>query len=204
MARPVSKEYRTAILGAFDRHTIRSIKEVNNHLISVGEFRSYQSTRRMLINLVKEGLLSELPNRLDKNTIQYTKLVFNSSVALVTLDGKLVTVDQFVRSLVSTEFPPVISPEAGEAIKKWMLDVLASAHEQGFADKRDIPDPDSLKKRLTQTLQMLQETHRFLKNFMESGAFSPVARGHLADEFVKQYPELHAALVEETWRSQKE
>lgn len=204
MARPVSKEYRAAILGAFDRHTIRSIKEVNNHLHNVGEFVSYQSTRRMLKTLVAEGLLSELPSRLDKNTLQYTKLVFNSSVALVTLDGKLVNVSQFAQSLVKQEFPAVISQEAGEAIKKWMLDVLASSYEQGFADKRDIPDPDSLKKRLTKTLDMLQEMHRFVKNFMESGAFSPVARGHLADEFVKQYPELHAALVEETWRSQKE
>lgn len=200
MARPVSKDYRTAILGAFDRHSIRSIREINNHLKNVDEYRSYQSTRRMLITLCREGLLSELPSRADKNAIQYTKLVFNSSVGLVTYDKELVDIQRYVAELTGNKFPEVISPQAELAIKQWILDALASSYAKGYEGKRETPDPDYLKKRLEATQEMLKRMHIFINDFLESGVFSPVAREHLAMDFAKQYPELHAAIVDKTWR----
>jgi hypothetical protein len=199
LARPVNTEYRSAILGAFDRHTIRSIKEINNHLKLTGEFKSYHSTRRILVSLCKEGLLSELPSRADKNAIQYTKLVFNTSVVLVTYDKDLVDVGQYVHRLVNEQFPEAISPQASVAIKSWILDALASSYPNGYEGKRDIPDPDELKKRLETTLEMLKRMHVFIRDFLESGAFSPVARAHMAEDFAKQYAELHTAIVEKTW-----
>lgn len=201
MARPPNKDYRAAILGAFDRHTIRNIKEINNYLKEVDQFTSYASTRRMLIRLCNEGLLSELPGRGNKNAIQYTKLILNQSIALVTFNKQLVETKRFIDELIPTKFPEVIHPQAEQAIKQWMLDTLASTYPQGYEDKRELPDPDSLKQKLETTLEMLKDVHQFIKGFLESGAFSPVARQYLSEDFRDELAEYHAAIVDNNWRS---
>jgi hypothetical protein len=201
LSRPMDKDYRVAILGAFDRHSIRSIKEVCNHLQEVGQFKSYQSTRRMLIRLAKEGLLTELPQRTDKNSVQYTKLVFKTNVKLIAYNQDVVSLGAYIHRLVNEQFPEIIDEQATIVIKHWMLESLASAYPDGYSGKRDVPDPNSLQKKLEGTLSMLKDMHSFLKNFLDSGVFTPVARSNIAKDFMKHYSQEHVVIVEELWNT---
>lgn len=201
MARPVDTEYRTAILGAFDRHTIRSLGEVNNYLKEVGEHKSYQSTRRTLDKLCEEKLLTKLPRRGDKNAALYSKLVFNQSAKFVNRAGYVVTTKEFLDELISTKFPPVVEEQAALVIKHWILDSLGSAYPEGYTGKRDYPEEEKLKRRLEGTLKMLRDMHGYIKGFLDSGAYTSVAREILAAEFKNELAPYHVSIVEENWHS---
>jgi len=199
LARPVDTDYRTDILGAFNRHTIRSLGEINNYLKEQGTYKSYQSTRRMLDKLCGEKLLTKLPRRGEKNSVLYSKLVFNQDAHLVGRDGYVVTTQEFIDELLSKEFPQVIDKQISTVIKHWMLDSMASSHIDGYTGKRDYPDERLLKKKLEGTLRMLAEMHAYLKGFLDSGIYSPVAREIMAEEFRDKLAAYHVAIVEETW-----
>lgn len=199
MARPVDTDYRSAILGAFDRHSIRSLGEINNYLKEVNEYKSYQSTRRMLDRLCNEKLLTKLPRRGDKNSVFYSKLVFNQSAKFIGRDGYVVTTKQYLDELMNKELPRVIDPSVANVIKHWMMDSMASSHPDGYTGKRDYPNEHQLKKKLESTLRMLSETHAYIKNFLESGVYTSVAREIMASEFQGELAEYHISIVEESW-----
>ncbi|MFE1145213.1 hypothetical protein [Streptomyces rochei] len=196
MPKPVDVEYRAAILGAFDNYTIRSIAEINNHLKSVGEFKSYRSTLRMLHKLNDEGLVNKLPSRGHKGTIFYTKMVLNQSTArLVSPDKDLLSLGQFITTVMDWDSDGLLSQGAENALKVWMLDTLASVVPEAFEDKRDIPDPNDIRRKLKKMLDMTGKLHGFIKGFLDSESFSPVARNNLAQEF-RESPETLNLLIQ--------
>lgn len=200
MSKPANLDYRAAILGAFDRHTIRSLQEINEHLKGQEEYKSYQSTRRMLELMCKEGVLSQLPKRGPRNQVFYTKLIFNSNaVKLINPNGELVSLPLFLNALFDYEFPKVVDEKAAEAIKLWMLDALASVDPEKYVGKRDIPDYKELQRKLKKTLEMTGKLHAFIKNFLDSDVFSPVARSNLLLEFSEQAPIEHVMIVEKRY-----
>lgn len=200
MPKPSDLDYRAAILGAFDRHTIRSLQEINEYLKKSGEFKSYQSTRRMLGLMAKEGVISQLPKRGPRNQVFYSKLIFNdNAVKLVNHKGELVSLPLFLHTLFDYEFPSVVDAKAAEAIKLWMLDALASVDPEKYVGKRDIPDYKEIERKLKATLEMTGKLHAFIKNFLDSDVFSPVARSNLLLEFSEQAPIEHVMIVEKRW-----
>jgi len=195
MPKPVDVEYRAAILGAFDSFTLRTVKEINNYLQSVGEFKSYRSTLRMLDKLVSEGVINKLPRRGDKNTIIYSKMMFNqNTVRLVNDKQELLALGSFLQFVMDWTTNGLLSDGAERALKVWMLDTLASAVTHAFENRRSIPDPNYTRRKLKGMLDMTGKLHGFIKSFLDSEVFSPVARDNLLQEF-QSSPELLNLLI---------
>jgi hypothetical protein len=182
MARPQDNEFRTALLGALDKKLLSSLGDINEHLKSVGQFKSYQSTRRMLIRMEQEGLVSKHPTRLQNNQVQYSKRVVSPHLVLRDLDGNIVDLARFIHSVFNAKFPEIVDPKATVAIKQWMFDYIVASDPKRYAGIRETPDRRQLKKKLQGTLLMLQDMHMFIKHFMDSDVHSPVAEAKLARE----------------------
>jgi len=196
LSKPIDVEYRAAILGAFDSYTLRTVKEINNHLQNMGEFKSYRSTLRMLDKLVNEGVLSKLPRRGDKHALVFSKLVFNHNVVhLSNANQELLELGSFIQYVMDWDSDGMLSKGAQNALKVWILDTLASAVPEAFEDKRDIPDPNHIKRKLKGMLDMTGKLHGFIKSFLDSEVFSPVARDNLAQEF-RESPETMNLLIQ--------
>lgn len=201
MARPRNTDYRSDILNAFDRNGgIGTVTNVNKHLKEVDKFQSIQSTRRMLIRMVREGLITELPKRGDKNQIFYIKANFKNVTRFANYTGDNVSLREFIHTLLNDVNPDVINPEGLTLIKTWMLDVLGSTIPVAYASKgRDTPKPEELKKRLENVLSMTRKFHAFLKTFVDSDIWSDTARERLAKEFNNSCVEEHAGIVDRVW-----
>jgi hypothetical protein len=154
----------------------------------------------MLSKMAKEGLLSELPQRGDKNSVQYSKLLFHTNAQFINHEGEVISLKDFIALMMAGEgFPEIIDKQAALVIRYWMLDILGSVYPEPYQGKRDIPDPEQLKKKLESTLEMTKKFHMLIKNFLESGVLTPVARDGLVQEFKTNAAMEHAAIVDKSW-----
>lgn len=200
MARPTNKEYRAIILGAFDTHMHRTLREVNDYLDSQRQFISNQSTRRMLNKMVSEGLLIEL-QRTEKNAIVYTKAFFNPMRKFATLEGELVGLKEFI-TLVSQLDSNVIDKKALTMVKGLMLNCLASTHPEPYTAKGRSPvAKEDVKRNLTVLLGALSTWHSFIKNFLDAKIWDDFNREMIGREFKGSLIMEHAAIVDGTWQS---
>src|SRR5688500_9886119 len=122
MARPVNKEHRTQILNALDKKFANTIKDVQE---STGN--TYQSTRRMLLTMVREGTVVMLPQRGDNNEMLFTKGTASPFVVMTTYEGDPANLSEFISNTYASDLSPLVGDEARLAIKKWMFDYLVSA-----------------------------------------------------------------------------
>jgi hypothetical protein len=233
LSRPYNQDFRSAILNAFDRKPIASIKNVvsiitetyaesdddldedikpdvkpnlfNSTITEVKPFvPSYQSTRTMMQKMVKEGLLIELPKKGEKNTLYYTKSMFKNVVRFTTLDGNNVSLREFIHTLVdSSKDPMLIDPIALNTIKAWMLGSLGSTIPDAYTSKnKSVPPVDEYRRKLEIVLKLTKQFHAFVKQFLDSGAYSPVDREILAREFNSNCVEEHSVIVDGTWNNE--
>lgn len=199
--RPTNKQYREIILGAFDTHTHRTIKEVNEYLRERNAYVSEQSTRRMLTKMLSEGLLIDLGRRGDKNAVIYTKAIFNQHRFYPTLNGSPVQLPEFV-SHVSQLDSKLVAFEALVYIKRLMLDSLASTYPEPYLAKGKSPVAKELVIReLNTVLDQLAHWHNFIKSFLETKVWEDYQRDSLANEFKTQYPVIHALIVDRAWEN---
>lgn len=195
MARPVDKLYRTAILNAFDTKLQLTIKEVHEHLVSVNMARTYQSTRRMLFKMAKEGLISELPRR-DGHILVYTKLLANNHLRFVNYNGETVSLLKYIDDLVNTTFSPIFSEHIQKRIKSAILDYLAGHYEEPYSSKgRESPDINEMKRALEEVLSGTRLMHMLIKQLLDA----PVDKERLILEFKTSCAEQHAAIVDRTF-----
>lgn len=198
MARPQNSERRTAILEAFDKQPICSIKDIMN-MVPEEHRTSYQSTRKMILKMESEGLLSALPERGDNNQTYYVKSIFKAITRFVDYEGNNVSLKEFVHKLMGLE-SELVDSNAMMVIKSWMLDVLASSIPVAYsAKKREIPDDEELIKKLNAVLAQTRQLHMFIKSFMDADIWSPVARERLAKEFHSTCVEEHVLIVDRGW-----
>lgn len=199
--RPTNKQYREIILGAFDAHTHRTIKEVNEYLRERNAYVSEQSTRRMLTKMLSEGLLIDLGRRGDKNAVIYTKAIFNQHRFYPTLNGSPVQLPEFVSS-VSQLDSKLIDTAALNYVKRLILDSLASAYPEPYIAKGKSPVAKELVVReLTVVLDQLAQWHNFIKSFLEAKVWEDYQRDSLANEFKTKYPVIHALIVDKAWEN---
>lgn len=199
MARPRNKDYRSAILGGFDSKPISTIKDINNTLKEFNPNQNYQSTRRMLSKMVKEGLIVELPKRGDKNQIFYTKAIFKNVTRFQTYEEENVSLREFIHTILETN-PELIDSAVMDVIRTWMLDILGSTIPEAYKGKnRKVPDQWALKKSLEATLNMTRKFHALIKTFVDSDIWTDAARERLAKEFEANCIEEHAFIVDRAW-----
>lgn len=199
MARPLDKEYRAALLGALDQKLLVSMSEINAYLKQNNQFRSNHSSRRMLLKMVGEGLVFLHPQRLEKNELVFTKAVVSQQLTLKDLDGNIVDLSHFIANLYSEQFPEIVDSQAAIVIKHWMFDYLVGSDPMLFKGVREAPNRAQLKKHLQGTLQMLQNTHAFIKHFMDADIHSPVAESKIARELKECPPKQIEYLVTQKW-----
>lgn len=205
MPKPYSRDYKPDILAALDEKPVNTIKGIER-FVNRDENKipiSYQSVRRKVLRMAKEGLLVELPNRGEHGQIFYTKAIFRNVTRFANYDGNNVSLREFTHTLMGDEKPAfgeLLNPKALLAIKSWMLDVLASVDEEAYEDKnRNVPDHEKLKSKLEVTAQLTRQLHAFLKSFIDADVWSPVARERLLKEFKSACVEEHAAMVDKSW-----
>ena len=197
MARPVNKDYRAEILNAFDNQLMLTIKEVQTHLNDNGfPEASYQSTRRFLIKMAKEGLIGELPRRAG-HILVYTKLLANGHLRFFNYDGEMVSLLKFIDDLVNaTEFSPIFSDYIQKRIKSAILDYLAGHHDGPYKSKnREAPDVRQMEKALREVVEGTRQMHLFISRFLQT----PVDKERLILEFKTTCAEQHAAIVDRTF-----
>lgn len=201
MPRPTRNEYRTAILGAFDKQLHCTLKDVVTHLQTTPFFVSEQSTRRMLKRMTQEGLLTEINKRGEKNAVIYTKAVFNQFRQFVTLEGELVSLRAYIHSISQLD-SNVIDSKALELIKGLMLEGMASSYQKPYITKGISPVADEeVRRQLNVLLNALSTWHEFIKNYLDSKIWDEHNRADLAKEFESALVEEHAAIVDRTWKS---
>lgn len=208
MARPYNKDFRADILGAFDAQPIQTITQVVNYLGNIADNEntedklkpSYQSTRNMMRKMVKEGLLTELPKRGDKNQSYFAKAIFKNVTRFASYEGDNVSLKEFIHTLITDVNPELVDSNAMKAIKVWMLDILGASVPESYADKnRAVPNPEQLYKKLNELLAQTRQFHAFVKSFVDADIFSPVAQERLATEFKSTCVDEHAVIVDRAW-----
>lgn len=199
MARPRDNEYRAAILGALDKKFTSTIGDVNEHLKEVMQFKSYSSTRRMLLKMVTENLVTIHPQRLDKNEMVFIKGLVSPHLILTDSNGEKVELSQFIGNVFNAELPPVIDKKAAIALKSWMFNYLLSADPELFKGVRETPNRKELKAKLEGTLEMLGSVHAFIRHFLDSDLHSPVAEQKLMRELQRLPSTQLNNLVTEKW-----
>jgi hypothetical protein len=195
MTRPLRKDYRAAILGAFDNKLDVTLKDVTDHLKSVDAYISDNSARRMIHKMIREGLIVEI-GKGDKNKAIWTKAVFNKHTMFRGMDEQLISMRKFIHSVASLE-SKVISPEALSAIKTSILEILASSYPEPYAVRGSnaVPDHEALRRDLSTITTALAKWHLFIRNFLETDIWDDASRERLAKEFQSSYVEEHAAIV---------
>lgn len=195
MARPVDKLYRTAILNAFDTQLQMTIAEVHQYLESINMDRTYQSTRRMLIKMSKEGLINELPRR-DGHILVYSKLLANNHLRFINYKGETVSLLKFIDDLTSTTFSPIFSEHIQKRIKSAILDYLAGHYPEPYSSKgREAPNVNEMLSALNEVLDGTRLMHMFIKQLLQT----PVDQERLTLEFKTSCAEQHAAIVDRTF-----
>lgn len=201
MARPLKHDARTDILDGLDRKPISSVNDICDYLKEIKKFHSEQATRRMLMRMCNEGLITELPTRGNHNKVLYTKMLMPNVARLVSPNGKDLTLRAFIHELVNYEDPDsILSPSALTAIRAWMLDVLGSSVPKAYEAKaRPVPDEYELRSRLLEVQSMLSSYHKFISQFLKADIWSEYARENLAKEFNTNCVEEHAVIVDRAW-----
>lgn len=195
MAKPKNSERRTAILGAFDKQPICSIRDIMKYVPDI----KYQALRLTVIAMAEEGLLTELPGRGDRNTRYFTKAIFKNITRFSDYSGNPVSLKEFIHGVTTLE-SQLIDASAMKAIKVWMLDVLGSVKPEPYTSKNhSVPNDEELIKRLNVVLQELSKMHAFIKSFTLADIHSPVARERLAREFDSTCFEEHVVIVDRGW-----
>lgn len=195
MAKPVDKEYRAAILNAFDTKLQLTVKEVYEYLVSVGMAKDMQSTRRMLVKMTREGLVQELP-RINNHVRVYTKLMANSHLRLINYDGETVSLLKFLAELNDVTFSPIFSDNVQRKIKSAICDYLAGQFPEPYeAKNREVPDVQRMEKALQEVVEGTRLMHMFIKRFLDT----PVDKSKLVLEFKTTCAEQHAAIVDRTF-----
>lgn len=206
MARPVNKGLRSAILSVFDAKPVVTVKDVYKELTKPNSTDvqtnqiSEQSARRMMSKMVKEGLITEIPKRGDKNQVFFTKAVFKNTTRFTSYDGSNVSLKEFIHTLTDDVKPELIDSNAMSVIKVWMLDSMAASIPVAYSSKnREVPNRDALKEKLEATLSMTRKFHAFLKSFVDSDVWDESAIERLAKEFNSTCVEEHAFIVDKAW-----
>ncbi|MGS2592224.1 hypothetical protein [Streptomyces hebeiensis] len=217
LSRPLNTELRSAILGAFDQTPVGTVQNVISHLKELNLKQeedntffklekktklntNYHTIRRVMVSMVKEGLLSELPKRGDRNQVYYTKAIFKNTNRLTDYSGNNVSLREFIHTLIDEVNPELINPSAMDVLKIWMLDSLGASIPGAYKSKnREVPKPEELRKKLEATLSMTRTFHAFIKAFLDSDIWSPVAQERLEREFKASCVEEHTAIVDKAW-----
>lgn len=207
MAKPYERNHRSDILNAFNSTAVATVSDIVTIINSSPEVTSesvsptsYQSTRRMMLKMVKEGTVTELPKRGEKNQRYYTKTFFKDTTRLINYEGDNVSLREFIHSLVDDVSPEIVNPEALKVIKYWMLSTLGASDPVAYAAKnKETPNVDAMRKQLEATLAMTGKFHRFLKSYLDSDVWSPVARERLLKEFKASCVEELTVIVDNTW-----
>jgi len=182
MARPRDNEYRTAILNALDMKFACSINDVNEYLKESNKFKSYASTRRMLLKMVSEGVINIHPKRHDKNAMYFMKGTVSPFVKMSSFNGDVVNISDFINSTYDLELDSFLNESVATGIKSLMFDYLVATRPDLFVGIRDIPDRKEIRRKLEKTLEYTQTLHRFIKSFLTADIHSPVARKNIARE----------------------
>lgn len=193
------KRYHAAILNAFDQNQICTIKNIEDYLKKVNQYQSYASTRRALKTLEKQKLIVKLPPSRQSNAILYTKNVFKNQIVITKHDGSVATLRGYIDYVLSYQ-NPVISKDASEAIKLWILESLTAPVAEAYKVKnRPVPNAENHRAKLQGTLKMLSELHALIKTFLDSAAWTDVGSQQLIEEFTVNCIEELTTIVDRTW-----
>lgn len=208
---------RTAILSAFDQSPICTIIHVVNHIQAIDEKYelfslesyartntssiSYRSTRRTMQSMVREGLLTEIPQRGNKNQIFFTKAMFKNATRFVDLDGNTISLREFIYKLTDNAYDlPLIEPNAMNVIKAWMLAVLGSSIPDAYTAKgKPVPPVAEYRQKLREVQIMTKKFHMLISEFLKADVWTPVAKETLAREFNSNCVEEHSIIVDGSW-----
>jgi hypothetical protein len=185
----------SAILKALKQTPVLTLQKLHNIIISEGFNVSYHQSRRALLNLIDKGQVFELPRK-ENNRLEVSLEPSATNLTFKWLDGKRVTSREFIHLLAEKDSSGIFKDEVWLKLRGLIFTALATSYEKPYGDS--LPPVAEVRQHLEDFVSAVSLVHSFVKNFMESSAFSPNEREILARLFSGPLSEEHQIMLNET------
>lgn len=182
VGKPKDIELRRDILSSFDSKPICDLADITEHLSKLKRPRPSHSIRYVTKKMVSEGLISII-ERGPNNKAYYVKNMFSNATAMHNLNGKPVTLVQFITELDSLEIHPLLKDEVLDMMKRWMFNSIAIVDPNAYTDKKvPIPVARELKSNLEELRSAIEILHRYVKGFISTDIWSELGHRKMTKE----------------------